>query len=129
MSNGVEYAFSAVLGIAQSQAFLATIRVPPSIKREGNQEGPLFGEVVVFTGALTISRKEAADLAAQAGCEVVPTVKRTTTLLVVGDQDIKNLAGHDRSAKHRKAEELVAKGQNIRILCESDFQKLLSLSW
>ena len=99
-----------------------------SIKREGNPEGPLFGDVVVFTGALSISRKEAADLAAQAGCEVATTVKRGTTLLVVGDQDIKKLAGYEKSSKQRKAEELIAKGQYIRILGESDFQNLLSLS-
>ncbi len=100
-----------------------------SICREGNPEGPLFGEVVVITGAPSISRREAADLAAKAGCEVVPTVKKTTTLLVVGDQDIKKLAGHAKSSKHRKVEELIAKGQNIRILGESDFQKILSLPW
>ena len=98
-----------------------------SIWREGNPEGPLFGEVVVFTGALSISRREAAELAAQAGCEVVPTVRKTTTLLVVGDQDIKKLAGHDKSLKHRKAEDLISKGQNIRILGESDFKKILSV--
>jgi DNA polymerase-3 subunit epsilon len=100
-----------------------------TIQREGNPEGPLFGEVVVFTGSLSISRKEAADLASKAGCEVTPTVKKTTSLLVVGDQDIQKLAGHDKSSKHRKLEELIASGQHIRILGESDFQKLLSLSW
>lgn len=99
-----------------------------SIKRDGKADGPLFGEVVVFTGALSITRREAADLAAQAGCEVVPSVKKTTTLLVVGDQDIQKLAGHEKSSKHRKAEALMAKGHSIRILCESDFQKLLSLA-
>lgn len=103
--------------------------VSTSIKREGNPEGPLFGEVVVFTGVLSITRREAADLAAQAGCEVVRSVKKTTSLLVVGDQDIKKLVGHEKSKKHRTAEDLIAKGQNIRILGESDFQKLLSLSW
>ena len=98
-----------------------------SIKRQGSQDGPLLGEVVVFTGALSINRREAADLAAQAGCEVAPAVNKTTTLLVVGDQDIKRLAGQEKSSKHRKAEELIARGQNIRILGESDFQRLLSL--
>jgi DNA polymerase-3 subunit epsilon len=100
-----------------------------STRRQGNQDGPLFGEVVVFTGALSIGRKEAADLASQAGCEVAPTVNRTTTLLVVGDQDIRKLMGQDKSSKHRKAEELIAGGQNIRVLGESDFQRLLSLKW
>lgn len=78
-----------------------------SINREGNPDGALFGEVVCFTGALKITRKEAADLAASIGCAVVSSVTKKTTILVVGDQDIKKLAGWKKSSKHRKAEELI----------------------
>jgi DNA polymerase-3 subunit epsilon len=99
-----------------------------AIKREGNPEGALYGEVLVFTGALEISRREAADLAATIGCQVAPGVTKKTTLLVVGDQDIKKLAGHERSSKHRKAEELIENGIPIRILKESDFKELARLS-
>lgn len=96
--------------------------------RAGNPDGELFGEVVVFTGALSMPRHEAADLAALAGCEVAASVGHKTTLLVVGDQDIRLLAGHDKSSKHRKAEELISKGQPIRVLTERDFRALLSLA-
>ena len=65
-----------------------------AIRRDGNPEGSLFGEVLVFTGALEIPRREAADMAAQIGCQVGSGVTKETTLLVVGDQDIKRLAGH-----------------------------------
>ena len=99
-----------------------------SIERDGNPEGSLFGEVIVFTGTLSIGKREAATLAAQAGCKVGKNTTKTTTLLVVGDQDISRLAGHTKSEKHRKAEKLIAEGQQIRILGESDFQKLLTLS-
>ncbi len=99
---------------------------PANISIEGNKEGPLFGEVIVFTGALSIHRNEAAQLAANAGCKVSPNVNKSTTLLVVGDQDIKYLAGHEKSSKHRKAEELISSGQQIRILGESDFKRLIS---
>jgi DNA polymerase III subunit epsilon len=98
------------------------------IKRDGNQEGSFFGEVLVFTGSLEIPRSEAADLAASIGCEVAPGVRKKTTMLVVGDQDIAKLAGHEKSSKHRKAEELIAKGTPIRILKESDFKELVRLS-
>jgi DNA polymerase-3 subunit epsilon len=97
-------------------------------KREGNIEGPLYGEVLVFTGALHIPREHAADIAANLGCQVASSVSKTTTLLVVGDQDITHLAGHSKSSKHRRAEELIAKGVPIRILRESDFQELARLS-
>lgn len=96
------------------------------ITREGNPEGPLFGEVAVFTGALSIPRREAADIAAVAGCEVADSVSKTTTLLIVGDQDVRALAGHEKSSKHRKAEQLIAKGQPIRILRETDFVRITS---
>jgi len=95
-----------------------------AIRREGNSEGALYGERLVFTGALDIRRKEAADLAARIGCKVDTGVTKKTTILVVGDQDITKLAGKDKSTKHRKAEGLIAKGQAIRILRESDFKEL-----
>lgn len=99
-----------------------------AIRRDGNPEGPLFGEVLVFTGALEIPRREAADMAAKIGCQVGYGVTKKTTLLVVGDQDIKRLAGYKKSSKHRKAEKLIAEGHPIKILRESDFKELAALS-
>lgn len=95
------------------------------IARQGNPDGPLFGEVLVFTGTLRVPRKEAADLADAVGCQVDPGVTKHTTILVVGDQDVSKLAGHDKSSKHRKVEQLIERGQPIRILRESDFQELM----
>ena len=94
------------------------------IRRTGNPSGPLYGEIMVFTGALEITRREAADIAADLGCEVKSGVTKTTTLLVVGDQDAHKLAGHELSSKHRKALGLMQKGQAIRVLRESDFKAL-----
>ena len=90
-----------------------------------NQDGILFGESLVFTGTLSISRKEAAKIAAQAGCKIQNGVNRETTLLVVGIQDIDKLKGYDKSSKHRKAEELIKKGQNISIISEDDFNSMI----
>jgi DNA polymerase-3 subunit epsilon len=80
---------------------------------------------VVFTGSLAIPRREAADLAARAGCDVGSSVTKKTTLLVVGDQDVSKLAGKTKSSKHLKAEELNSQGCSIRILRESDFQSIV----
>ncbi|MCQ4323156.1 exonuclease domain-containing protein [Stutzerimonas stutzeri] len=99
-----------------------------SIRREGNPEGELAGEVLVFTGALGISRQEAANIAASIGCQVGPSVTKKTTMLVVGDQDISKLVGHEKSSKHRKAEELIAAGAPMRIIGESDFMELVKQS-
>jgi DNA polymerase-3 subunit epsilon len=97
------------------------------VAQDGDPEGPLAGEVIVFTGALQLPRREAATQAACIGCQVADAVTKKTTLLVVGDQDVTRLAGHDRSSKHRKAEDLIARGQPLRILRESDFMRLVEL--
>lgn len=98
------------------------------IARDGNPNGELYGEVLVFTGKLSMTRHEAADMAATVGCEVDPGVTKRTTLLVVGDQDVTRLAGHDKSSKYRKAETLISAGHPIRILRETDFRRLVHLS-
>ena len=96
------------------------------ISEKGNPDGGLSGEEIVFTGTLSLLRREAAKLAAIAGCDVMPNIRKTTTLLVVGDQDIQRLAGQEKSIKQRKAEELIAKGQKIRILKENDFLQIIN---
>lgn len=98
------------------------------LSRDGNPEGDLYGEVLVFTGALNLTRVEAANLAASIGCQVAPIVNKKTTILVVGDQDVIKLAGHEKSAKHRRAEQLVAEGHHIRIVNESTFKSLVQTS-
>ena len=106
----------------------ANVSSDAAIKRDGDPEGELYGEIIVFTGALEIPRREAADLAASIGCTVAAGVTKKTTLLVVGDQDITRLAGKEKSSKHIKAEQLIKKGQSIRILKESDFKELVAHS-
>lgn len=56
----------------------------------------------MFTGELALPRREAADLASRAGCNVTSGVSKKTTILVVGDQDLSKLAGNEKSLKHRR---------------------------
>jgi DNA polymerase-3 subunit epsilon len=48
-------------------------------------------------------------------------ITKKTTILVVGDQDLRFTRGHEKSSKHRKAEALITSGAAIRIVGESDF--------
>lgn len=84
-------------------------------------DGVMYGEVIVFTGEMSIPRLEAAEMAYKLGCNVDMGVTKQTTILVVGQQDLNLLAGYTKSSKHRKAEELILKGQQIRIMSENDF--------
>jgi len=96
------------------------------ISRSGDPDGPLAGETVVFTGQLsTMSRQAAADLAVAAGMVVAGSVTKETSILVVGDADLRKLAGHDKSAKHRRAEQLIRDGALLRIIGETDFRLMI----
>lgn len=92
---------------------------------EVNPEGALLGEGIVFTGALGMTREQAREAAARLGCVPLSGVSKKTTMLVVGDQDIRYLRGAQKSSKHRKTEELIQKGHPVRILSESDFLSML----
>ncbi|MGF1878763.1 3'-5' exoribonuclease [Photobacterium frigidiphilum] len=93
--------------------------------KEGDPDGELYGEMLVFTGALQYPRKDAAEFAAKLGCSVKDSITKKTTMLIVGDQDLSKLAGKKKSSKHLKAEKLILEGQEIKILLEKDFMKLL----
>lgn len=97
----------------------------PSPSLDGDPDGPLSGEVVVFTGAISLERNECARLAAAVGCDVRNSVSGKTTLLVVGEQDLRYTKGQEKSTKHRKAEELIAAGLPIRIIGETEFIELV----
>lgn len=94
------------------------------VHRDGCLEGALHGEVLVFTGALLETRQHSADRAAAAGARVDDGVTKHTTILVVGNQDIRVLAGKTKSSKHLKAEALIDKGQQLRIITERDFLEM-----
>lgn len=96
-----------------------------SIQRDGNPEGDLNGEVVVFTGTLHETRSVAADRAASAGCRVDSVVTKKTTILVLGDPIQAHRAGHQKSSKNVRAEELAANGYPIRIIRETDFYAIV----
>lgn len=99
---------------------------PAAITREGDPAGALSGSVVVFTGALSISREEAAAMAAGVGMDVKSSVTNKTTHLVVGDQDLNVLAGHTKSSKHRRADEMQSAGHPIQIVGETEFRTLVT---
>ena len=99
---------------------------PAAITREGDPAGALSGSAVVFTGALSMSREEAAAMAAGVGMTVKAGVTKHTTHLVVGDQDLTVLAGHAKSSKHRKAEEMRSAGHPIQIIGETAFKALVT---
>ena len=89
--------------------------------------GPLCGKKIVFTGELTISRKDAMQMAVNAGALLRSTVSGKTDILVVGKQDLSVVGADGMSTKEEKAHELNASGKCcIRIINEEEFMSLIS---
>ncbi len=91
-----------------------------------NINGIFFGKTLVFTGVLhTMRRDVAADHASKYGFKIGATVGKNTDYLVVGTQILSSLAGHDKSTKHRTAEQLIESGLDIKIITENDFLEMI----
>lgn len=88
-----------------------------------SQNGYFYGKTIVFTG---IDKDKAAEHASKLGFEVKTGVSKKTNYLVVGVQNFNLLASHDKSLKHRKAEELISKGLDIEIITENDFYNFIN---
>jgi DNA polymerase-3 subunit epsilon len=105
---------------------LSTAAGIPQANVEADQDSPLYGKVVVFTGELAMVRREAWSLVAEAGGQPAGNMTKTTDILVCGYQDMIRLAsGETKSGKLRRAEALHAGGQQLEILTERDFFRLL----
>ena len=73
-------------------------------------------------------RKEAMQAVVDKGGDVEDGVTQRTSFLVVGDQDYSRFAeGCTKSSKMRKAEALLAKGQDIEIIAEQDFLQMFGI--
>jgi DNA polymerase-3 subunit epsilon len=100
---------------------------PSNITKVGNESGQYAGLNICFTGDLSVSRADIADIAAKNGFNVKAGASKKLNYLVVGSQDLTLLAGHEKSSKHRKVEELIQNGVDIKILAEEEFLKLIKI--
>jgi len=97
------------------------------VNEDANEAHPLYGKVVVFTGALySMSRHEAWQRIAALGAIPAENVTAKTNFLVIGEQDPAKLRpGHNQSSKFQKAATLRGKGQEIEVITERDFLTVL----
>lgn len=96
------------------------------INDDADPAHPLFGQVVVFTGSISIPRADAWQLVANIGAIPKDGLSKKTNYLVLGEQDLSKLKpGETKSSKQREAEVLKAAGSQIEIIDERDFFSLL----
>jgi DNA polymerase-3 subunit epsilon len=94
---------------------------------DADPDGYLFGRVVVFTGALlSMTRQLAWDRVVHAGGVPEKNTTKRTNVLVLGDFNPANLRpGATYSGKARRAFELQDGGQDIELMTEDDFLRVL----
>ncbi len=93
---------------------------------EVNTEGFFYGRHVVFTGKLEkMNRKRAMQLVVNLGGVLDNTVNKKTNYLILGNNDYNAILHGEKSSKHKKAEKLRLKGQDIEIIDEFTFYDIL----
>lgn len=86
------------------------------------QDHPLFNKIIVFTGAMAMTRAEAMQMAVDVGAVLKTSVTTKTDYLVVGTQDIDRVGSDGMSTKEEKAHALNESGKgHIQIITEDDF--------
>ncbi|RCW41025.1 DNA polymerase-3 subunit epsilon [Halopolyspora algeriensis] len=99
--------------------------IPPA-NTEADPAHPLYGQVVVITGDLSISRQEAWSAVAETGGIPNKDVTKRTTHLVIGDGFTGGSLDGFTTGKVTKALTWQSKGQKIEILTEAEFTALLT---
>ena len=92
-----------------------------------DEESPLFGNECVFTGTLTrMLRSEAMQHVVNIGGIAADRVTKQTKFLIMGLQDYSKFVDGNESSKTKRAKELAAFGQDIHIISEDDFYRIIS---
>ncbi len=87
---------------------------------------PFFEKHACFTGKLeSMTRQSAMTLLAQCGGVPEKSVNRKVNFLVLGEQDFRIVGDDLKSSKIIKAEKLLNDGQDIQLLSEDDFLRMI----
>ncbi|MBS7400982.1 MAG: hypothetical protein KIG16_00520 [Eubacteriales bacterium] len=87
---------------------------------EFDESNLFYNKYCVFTGALSITRKEAMQKVVNLGGKCEDKVTKKTNYLILGNLDYQKCKG-EKSSKYRKAEEYILAGQDIQIISENVF--------
>lgn len=94
---------------------------------EIDETNPLFGKVVVFTGALTsMTRKEAFQEVVNQGGIPSDSLTKKTNFLVVGNKEFAKSVKDGKTSKMKKAESYRLKGEDIAVISEGSFFDMFS---
>lgn len=93
---------------------------------EFDETHPLFGQTVVFTGAMSnLPRRTAMQMVANVGGINANSVTKKTNYLVVGSEEFASCVKNGKTSKMKKAEEYRLKGCDISIISENTFLDMM----
>ena len=89
---------------------------------------PLYNKVCVFTGKLEkIKRKDAYQMVVDIGGLIGDSVTKKTNFLILGNNDYCSQIKDGKSNKQKRAEELILKEQDLKIISENVFYDLFNI--
>ena len=98
-----------------------------SSKDSFDESHPLFGKYCCFTGVLEkMVRKDAMQIVVDCGGFVENNVTANTNYLILGNNDYCSTIKDGKSTKHKKAEQLKLKGNDIEIIPETVFYDMIA---
>jgi len=89
------------------------------------EDNILYGKEMVFTGTLSIQRKDAMQLAVNKGAVCKDSITAQTNILVLGDLTYNPILRGKKSSKQKRAEQMLQEGKDIQIISESVFFDML----
>jgi DNA polymerase III subunit epsilon len=91
-----------------------------------NPNHPFYSKNFVFTGTLkSMSRKSAMQKVVDCGGNFSDTINKDTNYLVLGSQDYWKCRNSGKSTKLKQAEESISKGEEILIIGEDEFKRMI----
>lgn len=92
-----------------------------------DKTNPVYGRVVVFTGALSsMERKDAFQIVANLGGIPKDSVTKKTNFLVIGNADFVASVKNGKTNKMKQAEDYRRKGCDILVVSENTFFEMIS---
>jgi DNA polymerase III subunit epsilon len=115
--------FSCQVSIISSNKLFEPIKEPEKI----DPGHPFYNKHIVFTGAISkLSRNDARQIVESIGGRTTPpSLSGKTNYLVVGTYDYTQFGEGYKSEKLKKAEKLIAEGNDLEIISETDFLRMV----
>ena len=120
---GPKIAQNLIYGLSAKQEeikeLLKLIYIKPYQELYIKSNGPFYKKSVVFTGALSIDRRQAQKLVKEQGGVTPSSVSKNLNFLVIADDK-------KESSKQKEAYKLIKDGADIKIIDEHDFLRMIN---